>query len=322
MAPSATDLFPDEFEREIEPITEDECRNNFENFFHDKPGLKAMYPGGATPDHISRAVKMANEILTEMKCPSREAALYFTLLILYDLVILADDSLSMRTQQKGARIPALATTLRNVARIYQLAREEGITDVRFLNSIHKAPNMKLRMIKNMMSAHQFRGQTRIGTELKRKVLKDYVTDTMKKPLLVITITDGDIDGEPRDTLFSVIKECIDRLNEKENGADAIGFQFARVGDDEGAGKLLDMLDNHNVVGPYVDQLHKPIDGIQDVKQKWDLLPKLLLGGIVPYFDDVDADAEAPIEKLTDTYVEPEAKILTFAEDDDDDYDDM
>lgn len=103
-----------------------------------------------------------------------------------------DDSLSMRTQQKGARIPALTTTLRNVARIYQLARPEGIKDVRFLNSINKAPNIRVGMVKGMMSAHQFRGQTRIGTELKRKVLKDYVSATMQKPLLVVTITDGDV----------------------------------------------------------------------------------------------------------------------------------
>jgi len=87
MAPSAVHTSDDQVP--IEPITEDDCRNNFENFFNDKPGLKSMYPSGATPEHITRAVTMSNEILTKMKCPSREAALYFTLLILYDLVILA-----------------------------------------------------------------------------------------------------------------------------------------------------------------------------------------------------------------------------------------
>ncbi|KAF8245514.1 hypothetical protein K440DRAFT_646215 [Wilcoxina mikolae CBS 423.85] len=275
----------------VKPITKKHCRDLFKNHFtNERPGLHRFYRGGPTDEQISAAKKMANNIITNLECDSREVALYLSLLTLYDLVILVGyDSLSMVSQEKGKRKEALETILQNIAKVYQLARKEGICTVRFINYLHRKRNITSGKVKNMLHKHPFGGLTRIGTALKRKVLDEWVKVDMKKPVLVITITDGDIDGEKKSVLINVIFDCIKNLQKggDEDGAHgqylnsairscardklhadstALGFQFARVGNDEGAKRLLDMLDLDPEIGGYVDCLPMGIEEIE--KDKW------------------------------------------------------
>jgi hypothetical protein len=98
----------------------------------------------------------------------------------------------MRTEQSGVRIDALRVALRNIARIYSLARPEGVCDLRFLNYKNRFKDVTVGKVNPIIRKHVFRGQTRLGTELKRKVLQEWVKDDMKRPVLVITITDGNV----------------------------------------------------------------------------------------------------------------------------------
>ena len=96
----------------------------------------------------------------------------------------------MRAEEKGNRIKALRSTLSLIAEVYTLARSGGIPAIDFLNDSVEFFDARKDDVEKRIDKHIFWGPTRIGTELKRKVLTPFVNKEMKKPLLVITITDG------------------------------------------------------------------------------------------------------------------------------------
>ncbi|KAF8245510.1 hypothetical protein K440DRAFT_555730, partial [Wilcoxina mikolae CBS 423.85] len=215
-------------------------------------------------------------LLPELGLPA-PYSIDLTTVSLYDVVVLGDDSISMVSEEEGARRKALVRTMLNIAKVYQLAREKGICSVRFINYLHRKVDITSKKVKNMLKEHPFQGLSRIGTQLKEKVLDDLLKDDaqMDKPLLVITITDGDVDGEKKTVLINVLTNFIEELKNKNKehgqqlrpwcagslyiliyivGYIAIGFQFARVGKDVGALNLLSMLEDDKQIRDYVDCL--------------------------------------------------------------------
>lgn len=76
--------------------------------------------------------------------------------------------------------------------------------------------------------------------------------SLRKPLLVIAVTDGAPGGEARDTLTRVIKNAKNELSRSRFGEDALSVQLAMVGNDMGARKFLEEIDKDPVVGGLVD----------------------------------------------------------------------
>lgn len=98
----------------------------------------------------------------------------------------------MHYDQDGQRKVTLEKTLKTIASVYTHARPEGLYAVRFINSNTGKRNVRKGHVRNILKNHPWRGATRIGTQLERKILNDFVytgTD-MKRPLLVMIITDG------------------------------------------------------------------------------------------------------------------------------------
>lgn len=99
--------------------------------------------------------------------------------------------------QKGARIKTLQKILNAIADIYNLARDRGIMTVRFLNATKGKKNVTAQTVKTVIKGHDYGGVTRIGTELKKKILDKFVLGIeMKKPLLIMVITDGAVRDTP------------------------------------------------------------------------------------------------------------------------------
>ena len=98
----------------------------------------------------------------------------------------------MKTEEGGNRKKALESALQLIADVYTLARPDGILAIEFLNNPTKMKDVRTNIVADIIKDHKFSGWTRIGTELKLKVLNHFVTKEMEKPLLVITITDGDV----------------------------------------------------------------------------------------------------------------------------------
>lgn len=119
-----------------------------------------------------------------------------------------DDSVSMGFEQGGKRKEALKRVLHLLAELYGAVSGDtrGIKAIRFLNGEDdlSADNLKTKgEIDRVIDNHEFEGLTCIGASLVQKILKPFVfadkpwvkgtpkkLRQMKRPLLVIVITDG------------------------------------------------------------------------------------------------------------------------------------
>ncbi|KAF8532073.1 hypothetical protein BDD12DRAFT_902534 [Trichophaea hybrida] len=234
------------------------------------------------------------------ECPP-EIAIDLSLLSLYKLVLLLDDSTSMefaevpagmededpdkRKENAVKRKTTLADVLKEVITVYQCHRPKGIPSIRFFNS---SPGKK-DVIKdnwNKVMPEFCRGVTKIGSELKRKILDPFVFksktgDELTKPLLVIVITDGRVEGEKIGLLEHVIINCVKQC-EKEvtKKANAVSFQFAQIGRDKEAQLFLRALSKDSRVKDHIDcVLNSSLHYISDENLKWETLAQLLLGAI-------------------------------------------
>jgi len=246
-------------------------------------------------------------------------------LALYDVVLLVDNSISMEVQQNGERIKTLTTTLQRVAWTYSFVSEVGgIVSIKYLNQKKGNRKVKAGHVADIIKSLRFQGLTPLGTELRNKVLKEYAdAEKMKRPLLVVVITDGEIEGEPDGLLKRVIMNKALDLREVwgDQGPEAVAYQFATIGNDKGARDLIKQLDDDIQLGDYIDcMLNETLDDI-DTDQMWTILPKLLLGAISPYWDEKETskdDEEFNDGILADREVDDDEDLE--AEGDGDDFD--
>jgi hypothetical protein len=323
---------------------ETECFDYLKRYIkEDKPGLVKFYDNDAKiKDAATKAADLVEKLCDGGKGCTPEVARDMQVLILYDLVMLIDDSTSIHIEDQGKRKTTLVKTLHAIAKIYFKVQKTGIRSVRFLNDNKGRANVRPGNVGPMIKDHTWRGVTRIGTELERKILDCFVYEPKvvprklqkrEKPLLIMTITDGAIEGEAQKTLQSVIEDCVNHLKKPEadggfgeHGADTVAFHFSRVGMDEDAAKLLNDLDNDKTIGKYIDCL--PVNEqsyletmiSSDRLVKWNILAKLLLGAIIPYWDDYDG-GRREVGSVPDLNVADEEDIVDVECDDDDGNDD-
>ena len=103
-----------------------------------------------------------------------------------------DDSDSMISEEDGQRKKTLIQFIDHITKIYSLANESGIFAMRFMNRGGGKKNWKEEESEKYLSEHKSGGVTRIGTELKKKILDKFAigNSNQRKPLLVLIITDG------------------------------------------------------------------------------------------------------------------------------------
>ena len=87
---------------------------------------------------------------------------------------------------------------------------------------------------NLLSRCQFSGMTPLGTQMHARILKPMVETaianrTLQKPVLVITITDGEPTSEPESKIIKVIKTMKAFASKSHYGPGAVAFEFAQVG---------------------------------------------------------------------------------------------
>ncbi|KAF8533703.1 hypothetical protein BDD12DRAFT_913926 [Trichophaea hybrida] len=216
-------------------------------------------------------------------CP-KEVRRDLALLVLYDLVMLLDDSTTMKyEEEEERRIGTLVRVLQGVCEVYGHANPTGVVSVKFLNFPKGRKNVTSSKLK-FMDSHRWGGVTRIGSELKRKILDSFVYSRerkMEKPLLVITITDGEIEGEQAGLLEHTVINCIQICDKHpDKGRGAVSFTFAQVGNDKKAARLLRNLSTDPKTKEYVDcLLESTLESIDTEGLKWDVLPQLMLGAI-------------------------------------------
>lgn len=174
----------------------------------------------------------------------------------------------MLIEEAGERIKDLKLILARVAYAASLFDDDGIA-VRFMNTSHevfKRENQRSdddgikseEQVERLMTRVAFKGLTPMGTALKANVLEPFVLSRaregrLEKPVLVITITDGQPAGEPQGAVFDAIRYASTELSRYPRyGQGAVSFQFAQVGDDLKARDFLGRLDSDPGIGHLVD----------------------------------------------------------------------
>ncbi|RYP39598.1 hypothetical protein DL767_002146 [Monosporascus sp. MG133] len=218
--------------------------------FVEEKGLREFYPENCTAlVDIARDADAHVKGVTPELISSPEIARSLAKLSLYDIVLLLDDSSSMRTEENGLRISALHTFLKRISAIARLFDPAGIS-IRFINHDEEYDSVTDEAtINQIISEVSFDGGTMIGTMLKNRIVDPLVVQPaqakqLKKPVLIIMITDGQCAG----TLKQTITYALDALNQTDYTDAAVAFQIAQVGSDRSARAFINGLDSDPVVG--------------------------------------------------------------------------
>lgn len=269
-------------------------------------------------DQIAQqAAGKVNQVIQRWRV-QKEIANDIVKLALYDIVLYIDDSGSMQFEEEGSRIKDLRLILERVSFAATLFDADGIS-MRFMNTdlstMRDQQGRPLQdgvanegQINQIMSGVQFKGLTPMGTSLRKKVIDEIVLGRaaqgqLRKPVLVIAITDGQPAGEPQNAVFDTIRYAFDTLQQRypQYGRGGVAFEFAQVGNDEAAKKFLGKLDEDPQIGPMVDctsnyeneqeemsRANPPVDLTPDL---W--IIKLLLGAIDRSYDSKDEKTNPP-----------------------------
>lgn len=103
----------------------------------------------------------------------------------------------MVNDEDGHRVEVMRTFLKKISTIAHYFDPEGIS-IRFLNHNQSYDYVRdERIIDHILDDVEFRGCTRIGTELRKKIMDPLVIEParagrLKKPVLVTIITDGKV----------------------------------------------------------------------------------------------------------------------------------
>ena len=210
-----------------------------------------------------------------------EIAFDLVKLALYDIVFLLDDSGSIEFSKLQNELKSL---LKSAAFASSLFDQDGFS-VRFLNSTVEGDGIRTEtQAEDLVSRVKFQGVTPLVTSLRDKILRKYLgevhepTPNIKKPLLVIIITDGMVRYSSlfapltrADKLFS--PQTVPAVNSSVSSRNirssvccrcpmrptsiltlnvAIAFQIAQVGVDTDAQDFLASLDSDPEVGSMID----------------------------------------------------------------------
>ncbi|KAL9060037.1 MAG: hypothetical protein Q9162_000887 [Coniocarpon cinnabarinum] len=269
-------------------------------------GLQSFYSRNpqAVDMIASQAPAKVNQICQQWRIP-QEVGRDLARLGLYDIILYIDDSGSMQFEENGERIDDLKLILSRVVQAATLFDNDGIS-IRFMNTtlpegMGDHVNSE-HAIQQIMSSIKFAGLTPLGKELRKKVIDGLVLRAarqgqLRKPVLVITITDGQPAGDdPGPTAaFDAVRYAVGEVQKATGSPHGIAFQFAQVGNDIKAREFLGKLDVDPAVGNMVDCTSNFENEQQEMMQQTppvDLTPdlwivKLLMGSIDPTYDSKD-----------------------------------
>ncbi|KAJ5090194.1 hypothetical protein N7532_008878 [Penicillium argentinense] len=270
--------------------------------------LQPFYP----PERLDRLVQtLANDAparlakLTHEWSVPMEVATDVMKLSLFDVILYVDDSGSIEFEEKGLRKDQLRQILGLVATAASTFDQDGIS-VRFMNSMETGDGIRnADDVNNLVSRVRFAGLTPLGTSLRSKVIDPMIVgparaNRLDKPVLVITITDGQPAGEPHGAVGDAIRHAIDETSRTRYGRGAVSFQFSQVGTDQRAREFLGDLDEDPQIGHLIDctsnfeveqdEMSRANPPVHLTRELW--CAKLMLGAIDASYDTKDEKASS------------------------------
>ncbi|KAJ5583554.1 hypothetical protein N7535_002174 [Penicillium sp. DV-2018c] len=265
--------------------------------------LQSFYP----PERLDRLLQTLgaeapgklNKLVGEWNVPM-EVATDVMKLALYDVILYVDDSGSIEFEEKGLRKDQLRQILGLVATAASTFDQDGIS-VRFMNSTEKGDGIRnADDVDRLVSRVRFSGLTPLGTSLRSKVVEPMIVqparaNRLDKPVLVITITDGQPAGEPHGAVGDVIRYAVEEVSRTRYGPGAVAFQFSQVGTDQRARDFLGTLDEDPQIGHLIDctsnfeveqdEMSRANPPVHLTRELW--CAKLMLGAIDSSYDTKD-----------------------------------
>lgn len=238
-----------------------------------------------------------NDILAKIsensKITDEKYILKLCTLSLYNIILFADDSGSMKS---GDRIKDIREITIDISNIITLLDDDGISFKAFNYDDIQHEINTAEKVNNLIDKIKFNGNyTPIGTNLQDyiiKFLKELIENKIfDKPALVIIITDGEPNEPDRNhkKLYNIIKNTKQYLKNKNLSEKSIVYSFGLVGNDEYGNEFIDSLDNDNEIGDVIDATSSIEIESKQVKnltpELW--LFKLLIGAIDPSTDKLD-----------------------------------
>ncbi|KAJ5105311.1 hypothetical protein NUU61_002658 [Penicillium alfredii] len=240
-----------------------------------------------------------NKLTHEWSVPM-EVATDVMKLSLFDVILYVDDSGSIEFEEKGLRKDQLRQILGIVATAASTFDQDGIS-VRFMNSMELGDGIRnAEDVDRLVSRVRFSGLTPLGTSLRNKVLDPMVlgparANRLDKPVLVITITDGQPAGEPHGAVGDSIRFAVEEVSRTRYGRGAVSFQFTQVGSDTRARDFLSALDEDPHIGHLIDctsnfeveqdEMSRANPPVHLTRELW--CAKLMLGAIDASYDTKD-----------------------------------
>ncbi|OQV04219.1 hypothetical protein CLAIMM_09135 [Cladophialophora immunda] len=210
---------------QYQDIASEFIRENLNTFYDQDPAFREIL----AQTTAARAVGATEELGL-----SSEFTPKLTKLALYDFVLLCDDSTSMNI---GSRISALQETVKSVAKFATILEPSGMS-VRFINFKEDGQFNNLTDVDDIMQKVQmvdYSGNTRLGQRLRMKIVDPMIlekadTNSLKKPVIVAVVTDGEPTVEPPTTLGETMKTCKNWPSVRKLGEAVVAFLLCRVGD--------------------------------------------------------------------------------------------
>lgn len=249
-APSAPPATPQQVAAYRQLLIETIQEKNLQNFY--PPERLDRLVHGLANDAPSKLNKLVHEWSVPM-----EVATDVMKLSLFDVILYVDDSGSIEFEERGLRKDQLKQILGIAATAASTFDQDGIS-VRFMNSVETGDGIRnAEDVERLVSRVRFAGLTPLGTSLRNKVVDPMImgparANRLDKPVLVITITDGQPAGEPHSTVGDVIRYAVDELSRTRYGRGAASFQFSQVGTDQRAREFLGTLDEDPQIGHLID----------------------------------------------------------------------
>ncbi len=165
---------------------------------------------------------------------------------MYDVVLLVDDSGSMKFVDDGSSIKDLKFIADIISKVIGLFDEDGIS-IRFLNNDVAYDGLtKGQDIRDKIDKIYFHGPTPLGRALNDKCIQPLFIEPLRdqklqKPLMFIVLTDGVADDE---CVVERALELVKRTCNDQNIGNACVFQFTQLGKDPNAHAFLTRLDNN------------------------------------------------------------------------------
>ncbi|KAF7712619.1 Transcription factor RfeF [Penicillium ucsense] len=273
--------------------------------------LQRFYPPGSPALEglvqflAHEAPSRLQRIVHELNVPM-EVATDLMKLALFDTVLYVDDSGSIEFEEKGLRKEQLRQILGIVATVASNFDRDGI-EVRFMNSSEEGHGIKNPDdVERLVSRVRFSGLTPLGTSLRQKVVDPLVigparSGRLQKPVLIITITDGQPAGEAHSTVRDTISYAVNEMQRAQYGTGAVSFQFSQVGNDTRARDFLSDLDEDPEIGQLIDctsnfeveqdEMSRANPPVHLTRELW--CAKLMLGAIDSSYDTKDEKGSRP-----------------------------